>query len=966
MKRILLILSVIVTVLNVQGQKRLVLVEEFTNTGCGPCASWSPVLDSALYYRLGECIAIKYHSGYPDRNDPFYLYDQEAHQAKVDFYHVTGVPTTLIDGQELENRSFGNLNAAISYCLVQPVAYDLKIEKNLVNHHLTVKTSLTPQSNVVNEHLRLFVVVIEEHIEAEKPYSNGEQELYYTMRKMLTPSTGYQPGTELTAGTAYEYTNEWTLDFFDDESQLGVVAFLQDIDTHEVMVTAYSGPNAEGENCLKLLNVFDTPDLICLPDYYGKVILRNDGANAITQATLNVKVNGSVTQYPWTGHLDYLERDTMVFNGFNNYQLASDGQNTAEVWFTDINGTAATTGSRILKFSNSVQATYGVRLRIYTDKKPEETTWKLYDSQGQIVRQGGPYQEARKFFTEDFNLHKDDCYQLELLDAGGDGIKGAYGNGYYQLFQLDAEGKTQRLVQGDYDGSSFLVNFNLKDAPAPEQRRLVLFEEFTNTSCDPCADFSPTLDKTIYQRMGQMVAITYHWNFPSSQDPFFLNNPDDVLARANLYGITGVPALFVDGEHVGAYGYEQFLSYYVDGAREIEPYAELSAEASIQPSDNGSGSSILNVKVSALPTAYTSLDANLRLFSAVVEERVEWDQPAANGERSWNYIMRKLLPSASGQPLATDQTQVIPSVFEYSWPISGFTNDQELGIVTFLQDMTTKKILNATYTPLPTGQPQGVKILKVMNMPDRICTPQFAADLMVRNIGDETLESCVVNVSINGQVQSTSWTGQLEPLAIDTLRIPDFTSFTLSDDKTNDVEIWLSNLNGNAQAESAHQSLLMTNAYRAQNAVRLTVMTDQKPEETSWTLLNSAGDVVCQGGPYQEARKKIVVDFPLDVDDCYMLEIEDTGGDGITGDYGRGYYMLHEVDANGKTRLLVQDTFTDALHDVFFSLQNAMPSAIQHTESDKEAAGRSYDLSGRPAHSGSHIIINKGNIIINK
>ena len=71
----------------------------------------------------------------------------------------------------------------------------------------------------------------------------------------------------------------------------------------------------------------------------------------------------------------------MVFNGFNNYQLASDGQNIAEVWFTDINGTAATTGSRTLKFSNSVQATYGVRLRIYTDKKQEETTWKLYDSQ---------------------------------------------------------------------------------------------------------------------------------------------------------------------------------------------------------------------------------------------------------------------------------------------------------------------------------------------------------------------------------------------------------------------------------------------------------------------------------------------------------------------------------------------------------------------------------------------------------
>ena len=52
-------------------QKRLVLIEEFTNTGCGPCASWSPLLDSCINYRLGDCIAIKYHSGYPYNADEF-------------------------------------------------------------------------------------------------------------------------------------------------------------------------------------------------------------------------------------------------------------------------------------------------------------------------------------------------------------------------------------------------------------------------------------------------------------------------------------------------------------------------------------------------------------------------------------------------------------------------------------------------------------------------------------------------------------------------------------------------------------------------------------------------------------------------------------------------------------------------------------------------------------------------------
>ena len=68
-KKYTFLLLLLFVALHLSAQQHLVLIEEFTNTGCNPCASWSPELDQVIEDRLGECIAIKYHSGYPDSGD---------------------------------------------------------------------------------------------------------------------------------------------------------------------------------------------------------------------------------------------------------------------------------------------------------------------------------------------------------------------------------------------------------------------------------------------------------------------------------------------------------------------------------------------------------------------------------------------------------------------------------------------------------------------------------------------------------------------------------------------------------------------------------------------------------------------------------------------------------------------------------------------------------------------------------
>lgn len=935
MKHFYLLLLFFISI-TVSAQNRIVLIEEFTNTGCNPCAAWSPELDAVIENRLGDCIAIKYHSSYPNRNDEFYNYDPVTQQKRHDFYEVDGVPATFVNGEALYFRTSSYLEETINQQMALPERYSLTLSKGIEDHKMSVQANLTPLEDVTNSaSLRLFVAAIEEHIIPSKPYPNGETALHYTMRKMFTGGDGYLVGDGgLNVGQDYSYSVSWDIDFCDDEDQLGVIAFLQNIETKEVLCAAYSGAGADKENRLSVVALTDTPDLICVPDYYGHVILRNDGSNTLTTATLNVKVNGAVKQYPWTGSLQYLERDTLAFDGFQEFPLADD-ENQVELWFSNVNGSTTESNRINSTFSNSLQANYGVQLRFYTDKKPEETTWKLYNSLGEVVREGGPYTEPRKLYTENFELTRDDCYLLEFLDAGNDGIKGNNGNGYYQLYQIDDAGQTHRLTQGDYTGAVCDVFFNLKSTPGND-RRLVLFEEFTNTSCEPCSEFSPSLDKVIANRMDDMVAITYHLNFPSNRDPFYLANPEEAMERAELYDVSGVPSLRVDGEHRSAWGYEEYLDMYIDNAAAIPAKVDIDTEARL---DEGK----LTVNVSLSPKNVIQ-GADLRLYVVAVEERVEWETPAPNGEKSWNYVMRKMLPSACGESLPADWSQNTTLQYEYTWEVANYYDENELGIVTFVQDNNTHEILGTCYTPRPTGSPRAVKILQIANTPDRICIPQFSSDLTVRNIGRETITQATVNVSINGQVQSTPWTGSMPYLGIATISTPMFNDFTLNDGASNNVEIWLSNLNGGTE-ESLHKTLNIANAIQVHHAVRLTLMTDNAPEEITWKVYNSADEVVCEGGPYTEKRKKQVIDLPLNADDCYRLEFEDAGGDGITGANGRGYYMLHQVDADGATKLLVQADYEGARHQVFFSLSEASSVGVIEIPVD-ETTGSYYDLQG--------------------
>jgi hypothetical protein len=78
-----------------------------------------------------------------------------------------------------------------------------------------------------------------------------------------------------------------------------------------------------------------------------------------------------------------------------------------------------------------------------------------------------------------------------------------------------------------------------------------------------------------------------------------------------------------------------------------------------------------------------------------------------------------------------------------------------------------------------------------------------------------------------------------------------------------------------------------------ENEVSLTLIFDNYPEETSWTIINGNGQTAESGNNYgsQPDGSTLVIDICLP-DGCYDFNIFDTYGDGICCGFGNGSYVL--------------------------------------------------------------------------
>ena len=200
------------------------------------------------------------------------------------------------------------------------------------------------------------------------------------------------------------------------------------------------------------------------------------------------------------------------------------------------------------------------------------------------------------------------------------------------------------------------------------------------------------------------------------------------------------------------------------------------------------------------------------------------------------------------------------------------------------------------------------------------CEGDLVPEIMIQNYGLTNLTSLNIEVSVNGNIMSTTpWTGNLATYATDNITLPALTALASNDA----VIINTSYPNGVMDADPTNNPAASFNVTMAtQNThvdVTVQIVTDAYGSETTWDIKDANGVTVLSGGPYANlsaagTTTETPVSGTLSTQTCHTFTIYDSYGDGIDAGYGAGSFTV--TDGN-VTTLASGGQFTDVDGDAF-------------------------------------------------
>jgi len=420
-----------------------------------------------------------------------------------------------------------------------------------------------------------------------------------------------------------------------------------------------------------------------------------------------------------------------------------------------------------------------------------------------------------------------------------------------------------------------------------QSQRLVLLEHFTQASCGPCATYNPSIHSLLVANPDKITSINYHTSWPG-YDPMYNHNTVDNAARTSFYNVSSVPNSVLDGNfyngHPGGWNIATVNQRYA-----VPSPCNLFAYQRLSPTQD-------TLFVTMVVEASAAMTGQIAATVAVIEKHIHFNSPpGSNGEKDFYNVMKKLLPSRSGQMLPTPMSAGDYFILESYWVLANVYNINELSLIGYVQNTITKEILQScnltpgNYTGLYAND---AELVSLPNMTDRYCNETLEPVVKIRNNGNNTVSTLDINYRINeGEIHTFTFTGSLSPLQSAEVQLPGI-GYGLQDE--NNLRVWISSLNGVADDYNRNDTIVhdFGKALQASRSVLVKVRTDNNPHETTWEIKNMAGEVVASGGPYTQSGTIINTDVELPADGCYDFFVYDAGGNGICCTNGAGFVRL--------------------------------------------------------------------------
>jgi hypothetical protein len=515
MRKFTLCLTLLLAGLAVMSQtQRLVLLEEFTSSTCGPCAGVNPQFHTWQVQNPDKFTSIYYHVSWPaPGNDPMYLANTVDNSGRVSYYGVNYVPFSVLDGNYYSGSASGwNMNT-VNARYAMPSPFEVHVQHTVSPTQDSVKSVMVVKATqAVTGTLVAHNVIIEKHIHFNTPPgTNGEKDFYNVMKKMLPSKEGTAMPISMASGDYIITEGTWPFGTVYDVNEIASVGFVQNKSTKEVHQAANSSTDPlvlPYDNDVQVMEISNLPTTTCTGKIAPTVKIRNNGNDVVTGMEIKYQVNGGdVMTYAWNGNLSGLEKTIVTLP---EYVFVPNGNNSVKVFSSQPNSMADEypkndTLVSILKTGPTSVSTVILTLR--TDNSPQEITWDVKNPAGQVIKTGGPYTEPLVTLRDTIELPSSDCYIFTIYDAGGNGICCSNGNGGYEL--KDIQGTPVRTLGGSF---GFAESTEWRLGPATGTPELsggslnVYPNPFNSRTTVTCRLASPaTVSLSLFNNLGQQV-----------------------------------------------------------------------------------------------------------------------------------------------------------------------------------------------------------------------------------------------------------------------------------------------------------------------------------------------------------------------------------------------------------------------------------------------------------------------------
>ncbi|MCW8813484.1 MAG: T9SS type A sorting domain-containing protein [Chlorobium sp.] len=217
-------------------QRDNVLLEEWTNASCAPCAANNPTIDAFVATNFSTIVPVKYHVWWPGNNDPMYLFNVPENTERTNYYGVSGVPNVIMGGVTNPVYPYttpGSLQDAYDIQMSKATPLEVSVtDTHIGSDSIRTDIVLTIHAPLLCGQYYLRVMAVERWIHyASPPGTNGETDFYDVFRKAYPDITGSP--LPLTPGT-YNFSFTYPINAAWVDSMMYSIAFVQDDATKKV------------------------------------------------------------------------------------------------------------------------------------------------------------------------------------------------------------------------------------------------------------------------------------------------------------------------------------------------------------------------------------------------------------------------------------------------------------------------------------------------------------------------------------------------------------------------------------------------------------------------------------------------------------------------------------------------------------------------------------------------------------